>query len=101
MSNTKHTPSPWRLIHKKESYKLDAWVLAKDPSSAGREYHVIDLHDQHPINEHLERRLADIKLISCAPELLEALKIIVEITGDRKTVEFDRARAAIAKAEGK
>ena len=36
-------------------------------------------------------------LIAAAPDLLEALKAVVAIA-DRATVEFDRARAAIAKA---
>ena len=45
-----------------------------------------------------ERQEANAHLISAAPELLAALKKIVAIA-DRKTVEFDEARAAIAKAE--
>jgi hypothetical protein len=43
---------------------------------------------------------ANARLIAAAPDLLDALQAIVAIA-DRKTVEFDRARAAIAKAEGK
>ena len=39
-------------------------------------------------------------LIAAAPDLLEALKAVVRIA-DRKTVEFDAARTAIAKAEGR
>lgn len=42
----------------------------------------------------------DANLIAAAPELLEALKGVVRVA-DRNTVEFDAARAAIAKAEGK
>ena len=38
-------------------------------------------------------------LWAAAPDLLEALKGVVAVA-DRKTVEFDRARAAIAKATG-
>ena len=40
------------------------------------------------------------KKMSAAPELLAALKAVIAVA-DRKTVEFDAARAAIAKAEGK
>jgi hypothetical protein len=40
---------------------------------------------------------ANARLIAAAPDLLEALKAVVAIA-DRKTDEFDRARAAIAKA---
>lgn len=42
---------------------------------------------------------ADARLIAAAPDLLAALKGVVAIAG-RKTVEFDKARAAIRKAEG-
>lgn len=39
----------------------------------------------------------DARLIAAAPDLLEALLGVVAVA-DRNTVEFDRARAAIAKA---
>lgn len=42
---------------------------------------------------------ANARLIAAAPELLEALKGVLRVA-DRKTVEFDAARSAIAKAEG-
>lgn len=56
-------------------------------------------------NLMLERRmretsLARVALADAAPDLLAALKRVVAVT-DRKTDEFDAARAAIAKAEGR
>lgn len=42
---------------------------------------------------------ADARLIAAAPDLLKALEAVVAVA-DRKTVEFDLARAAIAKARG-
>jgi hypothetical protein len=39
------------------------------------------------------------KLITAAPDLLQALKEVVMLS-DRKVDEWDRAKAAIAKAEG-
>lgn len=57
----------------------------KDPSVY--RYDVIDI--DHP----------DAHLIAAAPDLLEALQAIVALT-DRNTIEFDRAKAAIAKALG-
>ena len=39
------------------------------------------------------------RLIAAAPELLEALEGVLRVA-DRKTDEFDAARAAIAKARG-
>jgi hypothetical protein len=41
----------------------------------------------------------DARLICAAPALLEALKAVLSVA-DRKTKEFDAARAAITKAEG-
>jgi hypothetical protein len=43
---------------------------------------------------------ANARLAAAAPEMLEALKRVVAIA-DRATVEFDAAKAAIAKAEGR
>lgn len=39
------------------------------------------------------------QIIAAAPDMLEALKGVIAVA-DRKTDEFDRARAAIAKATG-
>jgi hypothetical protein len=43
---------------------------------------------------------ANAHLITAAPDMLAALKGVVAVA-DRKTNEFDAARAAIAKAEGR
>ena len=50
-------------------------------------------------SEGQEIDLANARLIAAAPDMLEALKAVVRVA-DRKTDEFDRARAAIAKATG-
>ena len=42
---------------------------------------------------------ANARLIAAAPDLLEALQGVLRVA-DRATVEFDAARAAIAKATG-
>lgn len=54
----------------------------------------------------MERRLADARLIASAPELYEALRLMIADFGDypaheRPCLAFDLARAALAKAEGK
>lgn len=46
-----------------------------------------------------EERDANARLISAAPDLLAALQAVLAVA-DRKTDEFDLARAAIAKALG-
>lgn len=42
----------------------------------------------------------DARLIAAAPDMYEALKAVVSVA-DRKTVEFDLARAALARAEAR
>lgn len=78
-----HTPGPW--------YAEESWVL-KDIGD--RAYHITKCADWSEETE------ANAHLIAAAPDLLEALKGVLRVA-DRATVEFDAARAAIAKAEGK
>lgn len=46
-----------------------------------------------------QEQLANARLIAAAPELLAALQGVLRVA-DRKTAEFDAARAAITKALG-
>jgi hypothetical protein len=46
-----------------------------------------------------DKAIATARLIAAAPDLLAALEAVVSVA-DRKTVEFDQAHAAIAKAKG-
>lgn len=78
------TSGPWKWL----SYPSGAKLLA------GRERAVIHCPDAPMVvNE------ADQALIAAAPDLLAALEGVVRVA-DRKTVEFDAARAAIRKARG-
>ena len=75
----KHTPAPWVVgrageVYSKPRYESVCIVLQTVPQGA-----------------------ANAALISAAPELLEALKLLLE-AGDH---EWPAARAAIAKAEGR
>lgn len=67
-------------------------------------------HDPHAVAERRQRldaegqakfkeQLAQRQLERAAPDLLAALEAVVSVA-DRKTDEFDQARAAIAKARG-
>ncbi len=79
-----HTPAPWSLIERQDGsflVKAGSWDVA---------------HNQHS-GVHPERERANAHLIAAAPDLLEALKAVMAVA-DRKTNEFDLARAAIAKA---
>jgi len=77
-----HAPAPWHFDHNRDEFTVYAdndWPIAR----------LLDLND-----------IKHAMLIAAAPELLAALKAVVAIA-DRRTDEFDAARAAIAKAEGK
>ncbi len=76
-----HTPGPW---HAK-------------PSMHGKKYKYVQIGKDESYTT-LEVLPADARLIAAAPDLLEALRAVVSVA-DRKTVEFDKAHAAIAKAE--
>ncbi len=100
MSETKHTPGPWRaLCLSKYTRVMRDRQPMPDETGSVQICHIAGPgdNDLRPFNE--DRWEADARLIAAAPELLEALQAVVRIA-DRKTVEFDKARAAIAKATG-
>ena len=83
-----HTPAPW---HFKKLATHDGGHVVMFTTQNGQRTHRLDF-----LGEFKE---ADARLITSAPELLAALIGVVKVA-DRATVEFDAARAAIAKAEG-
>jgi hypothetical protein len=99
MTESRHTPGPWKPSGptgavKSEAGQLVAMVYGDDPECA------VD-----------DRMCANANLIAAAPRLLEALKLIIA-DRDETGAEFvgrpipirnssiDAARAAIARAEG-
>lgn len=85
----KYTPGPWNCSRNSssgydiicaENSPVDVCVVSRRDKS------------QEEINSNA-------RLIAAAPELLAALLAVVSVA-DRKTDEFDLARAAIAKATG-
>lgn len=83
-----HTPGPWTYFYK---HKYDEWhvVIPFEGSSMNRAL--------CPDGIQSNNREADARLMAAAPDLLEALCGVLRVA-DRKTDEFDAARAAIAKA---
>ena len=89
-----HTPAPWQI----------EWNAAQ----SGDGHYITDSNDMAELSRIAavlfhddadgETR-ANARLIAAAPDLLAALIGVVKVA-DRATVEFDAARAAIAKAEG-
>ena len=85
-----HTPGPWR--HENYSARQDYDIVGPN----GEDLAFVNPTDggDDPIVYPVE---ANARLIAAAPDLLEALKAVVSVA-DRKTIEFDLAHAAIAKA---
>jgi hypothetical protein len=91
MSNTKHTPGPWMvdrpgtLFHIRTMDEINGTVATCDPCDFAT-----------------QEQLANARLIAAAPELLEALRELVESVAisDPGVYDLDAARAAIAKATG-
>ena len=81
---TKWTPGPWRVDGQ--------WLMDADGATLGE---ILDPR-AGPCAAESD---ANARLIAAAPELYEALKAVVAIA-DRRTVEFDAAHAALAKALG-
>ena len=95
MSDTKFTPGPWRVD---KNVTETNYLLCCDISDRNRGY-VASLAVTN------EDALGNAQLISAAPDLFEALKIILEYPyGDASPLDdplvIERARAAIRKAEG-
>jgi hypothetical protein len=83
---TQHTPGPWTI-------------------AAGVSPRVYLINDSrgHAVGEivHADtRNPADARLIAAAPELLACLMDVLDADGDLYAMDFDRYRAAIAKATG-
>lgn len=100
MSTAPHTPGPWR-IEQPNDYTPHIWITAEGNPSIAK----IETCDY---DDGLGERLTDqdqtnARLISAAPEMLEALETIADFApgnGDVCEIIAKRARAAIAKATG-
>lgn len=114
MSEQKHTPTPWFLVGtqiyrrpKSDLYEFGGPVAGDKPmASASKGWYGEDA-DGFPAEANAAHI---VKCVNCHDDLLEALKgLMADISGGEKSCghEFtcvcagDKARAAIAKAEGK
>ena len=92
---SKHTPGPWFAVGAQVETENDSVpdICTCDPQVM-RQSHL----DWHPRTVE-----ANARLIAAAPELLEALEMMLEMSemgGFGKAAAEDVARAAIAKAKG-
>lgn len=98
MNNAKHTPGPWEIdVDTRPVEVCTIYGVPPQGEDGQRFIYVRGAIGDWDATE--ETNLANAHLIAAAPELLEALKGVLRIA-DRKTDEFDAARAAIAKATG-
>lgn len=95
---SKHTPGPWTVEVMENGYGYS--IVARNKQNKILRVIGPVAANGAGIKGCSSKAKADARLIAASPELLEALKAVVSVT-DRATHEFDLARAAIAKAEGK
>ena len=100
----KHTPGPWkadRMYHgpKEKDRRCGFIVNGPDENQQDLPLRICDLRVPSGMDGFREGQ-ANARLIAAAPELLEALREVVSIS-DRKHNAWDKARSAIAKAEGR
>ena len=96
MSTLKHTPGPWEVIDRAQQHNTDALhrYLIMQPEGNNtfiaktiKEYDSVD-------------DLSNARLIAAAPELLDALRLVLAHDGALTGADWTAIRAAIAKAEG-
>jgi hypothetical protein len=102
MSDNKYTAGPWHFGYQEyepgeaKEEGTDSFYIWPD-SEMGRDPYNRDW--LAVTAQDLPEQEANARLISAAPELLEALKAVIAIS-DRSHDAWDAAKAAIAKAEG-
>lgn len=88
MSESKHTPGPWRLHA--EHLRGGLYHSVSRPGVDD----TIDIHET-------DNGEADARLIAAAPDLLAFAHYVLEMDPSSNAPLFEQARAAIAKAEGR
>ena len=87
-----HTKGPWHIAELTKQYGVYD-VTGTAVAKVGGAYGVA-----------MERRMADARLISAAPEMYEALQLCVNAFGgtyEEEKKAYEAGMAALAKAEGK
>src|SRR5690554_4275769 len=94
---SKHTPGPW-FINRESEDVIEGKLSIESVNAETKLSYFIAQVDECKSQE------ANARLISAAPELLEALEAITDLydtdEGCRSLQEYQAARAAIAKATG-
>ena len=95
--NAKHTQGPWEAVIQPGCHAVIA-------SLSGGPKAVAIIGNNTPDDGNEPMRFANARLMAAAPDLLEALTGLLEVVNvridDPRTQQFDKARAAIARATG-
>jgi hypothetical protein len=94
--SAKHTPGPWKL---RKEWRCSEFALEVFHPNRKIEKPFLPAA-LAVVSDSVDECKANARLISAAPDLLAALKGVINVA-DRDTIEFKSARKAIAKAEGK
>lgn len=86
-----HTPGPWGLMAGRGNGPNGATIICRG---------LVIARTSRDADSPVDQKWSNARLIAAAPELLEALKEVVALS-DRKTDVWDRAHAAIERAEGR
>lgn len=86
----KFTPGPWR--YEPSTNNFGGYAIYGSDRRGGQVLPILGMTYNWPQNA-----LANARLIAAAPDLFAALQGVLRVA-DRKTVEFDQARAALALA---
>ena len=113
---TKHTPGPWKVSDKMMTDEMvcrhdtiGAWVHScRHIEGAGKLLAAAQSNEPigtgynggHPQVASRDEMLANARLIAAAPELLDALRLVLAHDWPLTGAEWTAIRAAIAKAEG-
>lgn len=94
------------MSNRKERFTPGPWAINTGAEDDGVYVYIEEIESPHgmvawarDIGDELVTTEPDAHLIAAAPELYEALECVLRVA-DRQTVEFDAARAALAKARG-
>ena len=115
-TKAQHTPGPWKVSDKMMTDEMvcrhdniGAWVYSRrDIEGAGKllatasasEPIGTDYNGGHPQVESRDEMLANARLIAAAPELLDALRLVLAHDGALTGADWTAIRAAVDKAEG-
>ena len=88
---TLHTPGPW---------KLEDFAWTQIVSKPGNGYITRDICRLDASTMAAFEQRANARLIAAAPELLDALQLLLVAHGEQLDLAFEQAQKAIAKATG-